>query len=358
MNLIICDNLKELRKNKANTQEDLAEFLSVSITAVSKWERGECYPDIELLPRISAYYDVSVDDLLGVGEIRKQERIKEYEEKSRKFCNIGDRKSDLELWREARMEFPNNWTVLYNLQNAMYYFWRDEGITREVIEIGEKILSQCTDNDYRYSVIQTMCYLYSNMGEFEKAKEYVEMAPTYVVSRNMLRSHVLKGDEWFTHIQHNIVWLCEELAEHIWIYVRSGNLEYEAAKALLYKALKIYELVYENGDYGFYNDRLDTIYTTLAVKAANQSLLNETIENLSNAVKHAIKFDITEELIHTSTLVNRMEYNRKGIQKSEMSNNSYDKLQALNDERYDFCCGDERFIKLLEDLKKVAVSGE
>jgi len=55
MNIMICDNLKELRKNKGDTQEDLAMFLNVSITAVSKWERGECYPDIELLPKIAAY---------------------------------------------------------------------------------------------------------------------------------------------------------------------------------------------------------------------------------------------------------------------------------------------------------------
>ena len=359
MNIIISENLKELRKKKNNTQEDLAEFLTVSITAVSKWERGECYPDIEFLPKIAAYYDVSVDDLLGVGEIRKKERIKEYEEKSNKYCNIGDRKSDLELWREAHKEFPNDWTVLYNLQNAMYYFYRDEEITHEAIELCEKILSQCTDNTYRYSAMQTMCYLYSHKGEHEKAREYAEMAPKYGVSKDMLLNHVLIGDEWFTHIQDNIVWLCEELAGHIEIYVSvSSNIEYDSAKTLLTKALKIYELIYENGDYGFYHDRLDTIYTTLAVKAADKSLLDETIENLSNAVYHAIKFDITEKLCYTSTLVNRREYNREGIQKSEMTNNCYDKLQALEDKRYDFCRDDERFIKLIEDLKKVAVSGE
>jgi uncharacterized protein YjaG (DUF416 family) len=195
------------------------------------------------------------------------------------------------------------------------------------------------------------------MGEREKAKEYVEMAPTYVVSRDMLLSSVLKGDEWFTHIQRNIVWLCEELAGHIEIYIRSSDLEYDAAEVLLSKSLKVYELIYENGDYGFYNDRLDTIYTALAVKAANQNLLNETIENLSNAIKHAIEFDTTEELVHTSTLVNRMEYNRKGIQTSDMSNNSYDKLQALKDKQYDFCRDDERFVKLIEDLQKIAVGG-
>ena len=94
MNIIISENLKELRKSKCNTQEELAEFLSVSKTAVSKWERGECYPDIELLPKISAYYGVSVDDLLGVGEIRKEECIAEYFEKSSRFAHSGDGKSE------------------------------------------------------------------------------------------------------------------------------------------------------------------------------------------------------------------------------------------------------------------------
>jgi transcriptional regulator with XRE-family HTH domain len=75
MNIIVGENLKELRKKKNNTQEDLAEFLSVSITAVSKWERGECYPDIELIPKIASYYDVSVDNLLGVKGIKKWEYL-------------------------------------------------------------------------------------------------------------------------------------------------------------------------------------------------------------------------------------------------------------------------------------------
>ena len=75
MNMIVGENLKELRKKKNNTQEELAEFLSVSITAVSKWERGECYPDIELIPKIASYYDVSVDNLLGVKGIKKWEYL-------------------------------------------------------------------------------------------------------------------------------------------------------------------------------------------------------------------------------------------------------------------------------------------
>jgi len=73
---MISENLKALRKQKGKKQEDLAEFLSVSINAVSKWERGECYPDIDLLPKIALYYDVGIDDLL-IGKTKSLRQIKE-----------------------------------------------------------------------------------------------------------------------------------------------------------------------------------------------------------------------------------------------------------------------------------------
>ena len=75
MNITLDKSLQELRRKKGNTQEDLAGFLSISSQANSKWERAESLPDVYLLPRIAAYYNASVDDLLGVGEIRKREEI-------------------------------------------------------------------------------------------------------------------------------------------------------------------------------------------------------------------------------------------------------------------------------------------
>ena len=144
MNILIGENLKELRKKKNNTQEDLAAFLMVSITSVSKWERGECYPDIEFLPKIASYYDVSVDDLLGVGEIKKKERIKEYEERANHFNHIGDVKNKLDVWREAQKEFPNDWTVL----NGLMYALGGKENQQEVIEIGEKIRIDTRTEEY------------------------------------------------------------------------------------------------------------------------------------------------------------------------------------------------------------------
>lgn len=59
------EKLQELRKSKGMTQEELAEQLYVSRTAVSKWESGRGLPNIDSLKQISEYFSVSIDDLLS-----------------------------------------------------------------------------------------------------------------------------------------------------------------------------------------------------------------------------------------------------------------------------------------------------
>ena len=63
------DKLKELRNNRGLTQEELAQALFVSRTAISKWESGKGYPNIDSLKAISKYFCVSLDDLLSTDEI-------------------------------------------------------------------------------------------------------------------------------------------------------------------------------------------------------------------------------------------------------------------------------------------------
>lgn len=59
------EKLQELRKNRKLTQEELAEALFVSRTAISKWESGRGYPNIDSLKEISRYFCISIDDLLS-----------------------------------------------------------------------------------------------------------------------------------------------------------------------------------------------------------------------------------------------------------------------------------------------------
>ncbi len=60
-----AEKLQELRKSRGLTQEELSEALFVSRTAVSKWESGRGYPSIDSLKQISAFFSVTIDDLLS-----------------------------------------------------------------------------------------------------------------------------------------------------------------------------------------------------------------------------------------------------------------------------------------------------
>ena len=63
------DKLQELRKQRGLTQEELAKKLYVSRTAISKWESGRGYPNIDSLKAIAKFFSVTVDELLSTDEI-------------------------------------------------------------------------------------------------------------------------------------------------------------------------------------------------------------------------------------------------------------------------------------------------
>lgn len=95
--------LAELRKKNNLTQQELGEILSVSYQTISKWETGAVSPDISVLPRLSAYFGVSVDALLGLVPLEP-----EYEP-----SNSGT----VEFWK-GRLEYLKNtrktmWNVDY-----------------------------------------------------------------------------------------------------------------------------------------------------------------------------------------------------------------------------------------------------
>ena len=64
-----CEKLQKLRSDEGLTQEELAEKLFVSRTAISKWESGRGYPSIDSLKAIAKHFHVTIDELIGTEEI-------------------------------------------------------------------------------------------------------------------------------------------------------------------------------------------------------------------------------------------------------------------------------------------------
>lgn len=74
--IAIGANICRHRKESHLTQDDLARHLGVTKASVSKWETGQSYPDVELLPRIAAFFDVTVDALMGYEPQMSREGIR------------------------------------------------------------------------------------------------------------------------------------------------------------------------------------------------------------------------------------------------------------------------------------------
>lgn len=72
---MIGEQIKRFRLEKQVTQEELAEFLSVSFQAVSKWETGVSTPDISLLPKLAIFFGISIDELFEMPYEDQMERI-------------------------------------------------------------------------------------------------------------------------------------------------------------------------------------------------------------------------------------------------------------------------------------------
>lgn len=200
MNILLDENLRKLRLSRGNRQEDLATHLGVSVQSVSKWERGENLPDLTLIPAIASYYDVSVDDLLGVGEVRKQEKIDWYFAESKRLLHDGKTEENIELMRKAVKEFPNELKLISQLAFALFYHIdKDKEMCSEAIELDERILRESTDINLRGNSIERLCHSYQYLGDNEKAKEYAEMAGYMFNSREVLLSAVLEGEEGDNH---------------------------------------------------------------------------------------------------------------------------------------------------------------
>ncbi len=156
MELYLAERLRKYRKEKDMTQEALAQVIGVSPQSVSKWECGDGYPDITLLPGIANYFEVSIDELLGNDEISAREDVQQ------NYFNVHGKLSpeeNLELALKYYRKYPRNWHIATSLMHEITKNHRDKlDEYRPLLnEITERILNACTDTAMRRSAVKAMC---------------------------------------------------------------------------------------------------------------------------------------------------------------------------------------------------------
>ena len=175
MKIEIGGNIKRLRKARGMTQEALADALGISFQAVSKWERGDGYPDITILPPLASFFGVTLDALLGQDAEKDAAQAQAILDEA--YANAADGRiaANIPLLREAVKRFPGDDRLRLQLARSLHALQTDVATaaqnTEEAAEITERILERCTESATRHQAQTLLCYAYADLGLREKAAE-------------------------------------------------------------------------------------------------------------------------------------------------------------------------------------------
>lgn len=311
MKLYIGDNVKRLRKQKGITQEILAERMHVSIAAVSKWERNETLPDISMVLPLASYFGVSADELLGLDVAKAEERIREIFDERNRLCALGKTHEAFDLIVAAYEEFPNDWRIVEEYMWKLYYDpnceepYGNEVHKEELYRLCEQVLDECTLDKVRYSALSILGGLYILDGCLDKAVETAKRFPTLLFTQEKeLQGCYDKGStEWWTYTRAGLA----EFAEYLMVDIRNMALATEDAHEsirILKKAIALIELIFDDGDYCFWNYHLAELHIWVAHRYVRIHDLDAAYSHFEKGLQYAQAYDVLPKTaLHTSFLV-------------------------------------------------------
>ena len=187
--LYLSQNLKKYRTMKNLTQEDIAEYLHVTPQSVSKWERGESYPDITFLPALANIFETSIDILIGMDTLRAEETRMIIHKKATMFQQNGDYQEAEKVYRQALLTYPNKPGMMLGLAGVLAL----QGKSEEAIEWMERGLPLSINEKQKATTRAVLCFLYLKIGKAEKANALAATLPHTRESRDVIQPLISKG---------------------------------------------------------------------------------------------------------------------------------------------------------------------
>lgn len=187
--MYLSENLKKYRMKKELTQEDVAQMLGITPQSVSKWERGESYPDITLLPALANIFETSVDLLIGMDTIRAEETRYNIHKKAVAYQRSGDLDMAEQTYREALLIYPNKPGMILGLASTLAL----KGETEEAIELMERGLPISINEKQKATMRAALCFLYLKAGRADKAERLAGDLPHMRESREIIQPLIRQG---------------------------------------------------------------------------------------------------------------------------------------------------------------------
>lgn len=198
--MYLSENLKKYRLLKNLTQEDISEMLNITPQSVSKWERGESYPDITFLPALANIFETSIDLLIGMDTIRAEQTLYNIHKTATGFQRNGDYASAEKVYRDALLIYPNNPGMILGLAGVLAL----QGKSEDAIKFMERGLPISSNEKQKATMRATLCFLYLKCGRKDKAYALASELPHTRESREVIQpliSQNLNDDEIDTNIK-------------------------------------------------------------------------------------------------------------------------------------------------------------
>jgi len=210
MNINIGENIKNLRKRKSITQEDLAECLGISFQSVSKWERGEGFPDITMLPDLADFFNISIDELLGADRMSGGDVADAFKQAHEYEAN-GNYDKAIEILRNTLKKAPAEYDIMSKLSSVLLLAdsESEEGkrLAKKAVILCERKLDGIISEKARATARATLCFLYDKIGDRQKAKDLAGKLPHMWESREILYAELLEGQEYADYLKRSIYFI-------------------------------------------------------------------------------------------------------------------------------------------------------
>ncbi len=123
MTMTIGKNIRKLRLERQITQEELAKRMKISCAAVSKWERGDAFPDITFLMPLAYFFHVSIDELMGYHDAVFEEEISEKMTVIKNRMEENKTEEARTLLLELIHQYPSDLRIfIFYMHQTMAYF--------------------------------------------------------------------------------------------------------------------------------------------------------------------------------------------------------------------------------------------
>ena len=367
MNIKIGAIIKRLRAENNITQDTLAVALGVTPQAISRWESGGGYPDIELLPALADFFAVSTDELLGHRLSEREEELTKIKQEMERLAEVATIEERVAYARSAFVRYPNDCEIRDQLAVCLYFVWEetsDEALSVEIENLLKTVVEDCDDEDTRYDAINTLISMYSKTKQSSKVQELVRLLPRMKYCREKTLAWGIGDGNTEFYIQDLIAKLTDGLGTAIQGLALNEDLPNDPSTwddkiEMLRISNQLYHLIY--GDALLYHhDRLSMNHWLISTYQMSLERTEDALDSLEQMCQHAVAYDLAYQNDHgkhfSSFLVDKLVYPEKSKDFHELTEhtNCYYMLDRMRAPRYDGIRDNPRFAAIIERLDQYA----